>query len=123
MGAERATATTVANGKAKATRSSGEPVEKANGGRSGHAQAPRRLALIFTRSHDGKEDAARFHQLHDLLCSHAGGSDSLAIRLVGEGRPTVELEMAGFAIRYNPQLARELKQLLGEGSILEEVGR
>ena len=122
-GAELAAATAVPNGKAKATRSRDEPAEKANGGRSGHAQAPRRLALIFTRSDDGKEDVARFHRLHELLCSHAGGSDSLAIRLVAEGQPTVELEMAGFAVRYNPQLARELKQLLGEGSVLEEVGR
>ena len=43
----------------------------------------------------------------------------VVIRIVGEGQPTVELEMTGLAVRYDGRLARQVAELLGPGSISE----
>ena len=94
-----------------------------NGGKGALNQTGRRIAVTFSRGDDEQLDAARFQRLHDLLHERAGGADSLAIQVVGEGRPTIELEMPGFALKYDVQLARQLVRLLGEGSVqVRQVG-
>jgi DNA polymerase-3 subunit alpha len=73
------------------------------------------VMIDITQSGDTQKDVERLHRIVDALKSYPG-QDRVSLIVLGDGEMT-NLEMPNITVNYCPELAGELSELVGEGSI------
>jgi DNA polymerase-3 subunit alpha len=79
------------------------------------------IRVTLTRSGQQAEDVQALRTVHSLLIGHPG-SDRFTIRLVGGTSRPIELAFPNDTTRYDAELARQLKAMLGPDALHVESG-
>ena len=86
------------------------------GARTGVGNGPLHLHITIPRGDDLQSVIKRLGQVYDLLQSHPGG-DRFSLYVENGGRGRVQIDFPNDTTRHSPGLEKELRPLLGGGSI------
>jgi hypothetical protein len=75
----------------------------------------RHVLIEVNQSGNAEKDVECLHRIVDILKSYPG-QDKVSLAVLSEGEMT-NLEMPGVTVNYCPELAGELSEIVGEGSL------